>query len=489
MRGGTRNQRGPHPPAFFVRLCVIVLVCAVPGAAWAGDPMSDRFQPDVFGTGAALRERTPGLSDPLALQCPAPKGPLSLAAAVDLALCRSPTMRTAWASAHQQAAALGAAESAQLPVISASGEGSRYIGSHLDITGNVDQQSQSTADAAVSLSWMLYDFGGRSSRTRSARYLLEAAAATVNTTSQQTVFMVVQTYYGAVAADAALDAARVTEDTSRRSLEIARALRTSGVGTVADVLQAETAYDEAVIARVDADRAARAAYGALAVSVGLYADQPLKLEAESVPAQVPELTARMSDLMAEAARQRTDLAAAYAQRDAAEVDVTAARAVGRPTISFTASRNLVSDTGIPQQSYGVVGLGITVPLFSGFSVDYGVRQAQAALQAREVNVEQVRLTVSLDVWTAYYALDSADQELVQTAGLVDTAEKNHEVALSRYRSGVGTMLEVLTAQSAAAAARLRRIIAEHSWQVSRVQLALALGRLSGAEPLSTLSQP
>jgi outer membrane protein TolC len=43
---------------------------------------------------------------------------------------------------------------------------------------------------------------------------------------------------------------------------------------------------------------------------------------------------------------------------------------------------------------------------------------------------------------------------------------------------------VLTAQTAAATARQLRITAEQSWQVSRAQLALALGRLSGAEPLA-----
>jgi outer membrane protein TolC len=59
--------------------------------------------------------------------------------------------------------------------------------------------------------------------------------------------------------------------------------------------------------------------------------------------------------------------------------------------------------------------------------------------------------------------------------------------LGRYQSGVGTIIDVLTAQSAAASARVLRINAEFGWEVARAQLALALGRLSGTQPLSNPS--
>jgi outer membrane protein TolC len=72
----------------------------------------------------------------------------------------------------------------------------------------------------------------------------------------------------------------------------------------------------------------------MSVAIGWPADQPLKLDAQPVPAEVPNLSARMADLMAEAKRQRPDLSAALAQRDAAVANVTIARATGRPTISF-----------------------------------------------------------------------------------------------------------------------------------------------------------
>jgi outer membrane protein len=286
-----------------------------------------------------------------------------------------------------------------------------------------------------------------------------------------------------VAADAALAAANITEGVTAKSLEIARSLRDGGLGTLADVLQAETAHGQAVLARVQANAAAKGARGTLSVTLGLAADEGFKLDAEPIPSEVPALTARMADLMAEAQRQRPDLKAAQAQRDAAESNITVARAAGRPSIAIGALHNFTSTTGIPNENYDQVGISFTWPLFTGFNNSYGVRQAQAALQQQEANLEQVGLSVTLDVWNGYYSLESANQQLTVTAGLTKTADENLDVALGRYKAGVGTIVDVLTAQTAASTARTFRINAELNWKVSRAQLALALGRLSSAEPL------
>ncbi len=454
------------------------LAIGTAAAAAAGTP------PDPFHTDAALHKETVGYADPLGHDCAIPGGPLTFPAAVTLALCRNPQTRTAWALAHEQAAALGSAESAWLPTVSATGSEARDYGQHVDVTGQIVNGAQNTGDATVNLQWTLYDFGGRSARIKSARSLMNAAAASAGSTAQQLVRLVVQSYYGVVAGDAALAASKTTEGVTAHSLEIARSLREGGVGTLADVLQAETAHGQAVLARIQAAAAAKNARGTLAVTLGLTAEEPFKLAPEPIPTEVPALTARMADLMAEAARQRPDLKAAEAQRDAAESNITVARALGRPSIQLGALHNFTAQTGVPNENYDQIGLTVTWPLFTGFNTTYGIRQAQATLQQQEANVEQVGLAVTLDVWNGYYSLDSANQQLTVTAGLTQTADENLQVALGRYQAGVGTIVDVLTAQTAAATSRLLRINAELGWKVARANLALALGRLSSVEPLA-----
>jgi TolC family type I secretion outer membrane protein len=463
-------------------LCAGILV-AVATQATAGG-ISDLLTPDALNTSSRLAKQTEGLADPAGRQCVAVAGTLTLSASVDLALCRNPVTRSAWASAREAAAALGAAEGAWLPSVTANGAETRSSGKYLNTAANLTSSTETNRDAVISLSWTLYDFGSRGSKISSAASFLDAATASLGNVVQQTVFTVVQAYYGVVAADASLAAAHKTETVHARSLEIARALQTGGVATLADVLQAQTAHEEAIYARIQAEQSTQLAHSALAVALGLSADQPLRLAADPVPSEVPGLSGQMANLMAEASRQRPDLKAALANRDKAVADVGLARAAGRPVISVGAGKSFVSNSAVAQQDYNTFSLNVTFPLFSGFSKSYGVRQAEAGLEASEATLEQARLAVSQSVWNAYYHMNAANSGLSTTAMLIKTAENNEEVALGRYKSGVGTILDVLTAESAAASARQLRINSELDWQVARAQLALALGKLTGTDPLA-----
>lgn len=441
---------------------------------------------DPYGTSDLLHGETRGVPDPLGRECArSANGVLSFSTAVELALCRNPATHAAWAAARQQAAALGIAESAWSPSLVITGSGTRTTGAeHLDPNGSYVATPVKSGDAAVQLSWTLFDFGARTGRIRNARDLLDAAAATTSSTGQQTVLQVAEAYYGLVAAQGSLDAARVAEAAYVHGLDVARGRRQGGAATLADVLQAETALNGAILSRVQAEAAVKTASSALAIAIGSRADEQYTLDPDPVPTQVPALRARVAELIDQAAAQRPDLAAARAQRDAAQAAVSVAEAAHWPTISLGAGHDALANTGLPTQNYNTIGFNITIPVFSGYSVTYGVRQAKAALEASEVNVEQIRLNVSRDVWNAYYALDSANQQLSATAALLKSAEQNQDVALGRYQAGVGTILDLLTAQAAAATARQQRVQAELAWQVARAQLVYALGALYGSQPLA-----
>jgi outer membrane protein TolC len=111
-------------------------------------------------------------------------------------------------------------------------------------------------------------------------------------------------------------------------------------------------------------------------------------------------------------------------------------------------------------------------------------EAQADLQA--ARREQVRLQVALDVWNAYANLATATQSVKTAADLLESAAQSERVAAGRYRAGVGSILDLLTAQAALASARQQRIQADTSWFVSRSALAQAMGALDSGL-LTTLS--
>jgi outer membrane protein TolC len=65
--------------------------------------------------------------------------------------------------------------------------------------------------------------------------------------------------------------------------------------------------------------------------------------------------------------------------------------------------------------------------------------------------------------------------------LLASATESEAVALGRYTEGVGTLLDLLNAQSALAAARAQEIGARSDWFSSAAKLLYSTGGLTGPE--------
>ena len=61
--------------------------------------------------------------------------------------------------------------------------------------------------------------------------------------------------------------------------------------------------------------------------------------------------------------------------------------------------------------------------------------------------------------------------------LQKSATQSYQVALGRYKAGVGSMLELLSAQNALVDAKQRKTSALSSWKIARIQLLASLGQL------------
>jgi TolC family type I secretion outer membrane protein len=455
----------------------LFLACAL--SVFANSKAAAAETSDPFGTGSMLPPR-PALKIKGSAGDPCAEQPLdhalNLQEIVNLALCNNPQTRVAWANSLVQAAQVGVSKAGYLPSVSLNAADNRTSGTN----PGVDQRS-----AGVTLSYLLYDFGSRSASLENASQLLAAANATQDSTVQSVFLSAVQDYYQVQATSAALDSALESERAARESFDAAEARYKAGSATPADKLQAQTAYSQATLNRITADGNLKNAQGTLANMIGLDANRGVPLAPANTVA-VPENFERdIGTLIEQARKRRPDLQAAEAEVKAAQAGADEARAAGRPTISLTASSNRYNYSGIDGHG-STVGINLSVPIFSGYSTTYRVRSAEAQLEARNAQLEQVHLRVALDVWTAYQNLTTATQSLRTTAVLLDSAQQSEKVALGRYKAGVGSILDLLNAQSALAGARLQRIQSTFNWNISRATLAQAMGSLD-AGLLQTLS--
>ena len=81
------------------------------------------------------------------------------------------------------------------------------------------------------------------------------------------------------------------------------------------------------------------------------------------------------------------------------------------------------------------------------------------------------------MFSSYYTLQTSTRRVRTAEDLLASARQSSEVALARYKAGVGTVLDLLAAQSALASARAQQVGARLTWSVSLAQLAHDAGVL------------
>lgn len=469
----------PLPP--FVKFVSAALVAST---LFVASPLQAASISDPFGELAAI----PGLQEagrPCSSNLPARA--LSLVDVVDTALCRNPQTATAWATARSRAAAVGSARAAYLPKLSATGSVTETLAGTSSTTSSgvesgsgSDFTSSSSDDrrysASASLSYLLLDFGGRGASLDGARALLDAARSTRNATLQNVYLGAVTSYYGWVSADGSVIAAREAERAAQSSYQAASTREQIGTATRADRLQAQTALAQTQLARVQAEGQLRTARGALANSMGLPANTPLQLATAPTVAPSADFVQKLDPLVAAALAARPDLAAAESTLLAAETDVRVARSAGLPTLSGSLGQTY-SRVGERERDSATAGLSVSVPIFSGFENTYRVRAAEAQVESSKAALESLRNQISQQVFQAHSELTTQTQSVFTAQALVAAAQESENVARGRYEAGVGTILDLINAQSSAADARRQLILAQSNWAAARTQLAQAVGAL------------
>lgn len=409
---------------------------------------------------------------------------LTLEDIVALALEGSPAARESWANARAQAAAYGAARGAWFPTIQGTGTTTRL--KTAAILGR-NAVTQTVYQPSASFTFLLLDLGGRGGAVRAAREGLVAANWTHNSTLQNVVATAAAAYFDYTAAKALLTAQLATVAQADTNLQAAEERRRVGVATIADVLQARTALAQARLDLQSVEGNLLTTRGALAVATGFPANLEYDVDTTIVEKNLAVLTDSVDNLIAAAVRQRPDLAAAQAEYEQARARIGVARSQRLPSITSTGNFGFTKVAGQPgswADSYTLT-LGLQIPLFNGFTWEYNQQAAQAQAEAARARAEGLRQQVVFEVFRSYYALRTATARVTSSEELLRSAAQSADAARGRYQGGVGTLIELLTAESALASARAQRIQARLGWQAALVQLARDAGLLdlAGQSPL------
>lgn len=400
---------------------------------------------------------------------------LTLAEVVDLGLRNNSETRISWANARAAAAAYGSERGAYFPTIDGDVTATRL---KTVASQGRSAVTQSVFSPSLNLTYLLFDFGGRSGNVGSAREALIAANYTHNATLQGVVLQIQTAYFEYVANRALLEAQRTTVKEAQANLAAAEERNRVGLATIADVLQARTAASQADLAAQTTEGDVQTSRGALALSLGVPANLPYDVDSAAGQVSVAQLTDSVETLIAGAMKNRPDLAASRAEFEASRAQISVARASRLPSLVLNGSGGRTYTSTLPNGGNNyTVSLGLRVPIFAGFSRLYDQRQAVAEADAAAARTDLLGQQVTYQVFSSYYALQTAARRVRTSRDLIASAEQSNEVALGRYKAGVGSVLDLLSAQTALADARAQQVLAQLQWNTSLAQLAHDAGVL------------
>jgi outer membrane protein len=438
------------------------LVCAAGCAVGPSAP-----SPQTSWTPPARQGLAPGPTDTAADPVPAR---LALPDAIDLALRNSPETRAAWHDAQAAASAYGAARGALWPTVDGQASATR---------GNDTKDNWSTTyGAGARLSYLLFDFGGRAGNIEAARQASLAANWSHNAAINDRVLAVEVAFFAHAGATAILEANRTSLADAESSLAAAEARHGLGLATIADVLQSRTALSQVRLDVQTTEGQVRTTRGALALAMGYPAQTPLEIVVGD--ATVPAVTASrtVDELIDRAVAARPELLAAQARAQELAAEARVARADLLPSLSLGAfaGRSWI-DGGDDAIDLYNAALLLDIPLFSGLSRRHDAKAAEERAAAEAERARGWEQGVIFEVFVAHSDFQTATERVATSADLLASAVESERVAAGRYREGVGTVLDLLSAQRALASARATEIRARLDWFTALARLAHDIGSL------------
>jgi outer membrane protein TolC len=407
---------------------------------------------------------------------PAAPRQYTLAEVVDVALRNSPATRLSYSQARAAADVYGSTEGRWYPTITAGVAAQRSL--------SVAAQGQNSVQRTqygptLSLQYTVLDFGGRNGSIDVAKQTTVAADLTHNATVENTILLVEGSAFSYLSTRAQRDAQRSAVDLAAKALDAANERHNVGLATIADVLQAETAHSQEQLELQTLEGQLQLTRGSLAVAMGLPANAAFDVPDLQAVDSVHFIAESVDTLIDLAVKSRPELAASRAQAAAANSQIRVARSAYLPSLGFTGTGgNTRSNISSFQGNSYNLNFGVSVPVFSGFSNQYDVAAASDNYQAAIARTETTKAQVIQQVFNAYYLLRTATNQVRTSRDLLASATKSEEVARERYREGVGTIVDLLIAQSALATAQAQAIDSRWEWRTALAQLAHDVGVLN-----------
>jgi outer membrane protein len=319
------------------------------------------------------------------------------------------------------------------------------------------------------------------------------AAAEYETQLQSLAVRTAEAYFQVWVQGEVLAFAAAEKDSLARQLAQIKQRYADGIVAVAEVYQAQAAYDQAVAVEIQAHSDLDDAKEALRAIVGEPVDSVRPL-AENLPLQEPQ----PGDAGLWAERALNGNFAVIAARngvDVARKEVDVQRAGHAPHLDLVAahtiqdsSRDIYQAATASQASQWLkmgpraetdsVGLQLTVPIFQGGAVDSNTRRAGHELERAQGYLDELLREADRSAKSAYRGVLSSISQVNALKSAIASAQSALEAAQVGYDVGTTTLAELLMQESKLYQAKRDHARARYKYVLNGFVLKQAAGILS-----------
>jgi outer membrane protein len=404
---------------------------------------------------------------------------LGLKEAIEIAMQQHPVLQVANANLQAAQARTEQTRSLYYPqvygnFVTAAGAGGinpRFV----TPAGAMLRENLSQYTGGVVANQRLYDFGFTSNLVESSERAANAQEQDINARRAVVELNVQRVYLGSLKQRRLV---QIAEDTIRVRGAIKSQIETlhrQQLKSKLDLDFVQVELTNAESALVKARNGLKASFAELNRAMGVVGSDDYVLE--DILTEIKPLP--LLDSLIESSRLHPELKKAQEQRRSAEAKLKATQRQYLPTISAVASAGdfEVFNTDRPERTgaWWAAGAGLSVPLFTGFSIENQVAEARAQRAAADASITDVEQILTQQVTASYLDLNSLAQQIKLGEELVRTANEALQLARERYKLGLGSVVEVTQGEVSLTAAQTRLAETQYDYKIAEVTLAYAAG--------------
>jgi len=292
---------------------------------------------------------------------------------------------------------------------------------------------------------LITDFGRTTNLAASANLAAKAEKQNAIATKGQILLTVDQAFYGALQAHAVLTVAQQTVSSRQTVADQVEALFKNKLKSRLDYSFANVNLAQSKLLLLDAKNNENAALATLSMVLGYSKTQDLQLLEDMATISPPP--GNVDDLISQAIAMRPEILSLDFQYQSAQKFHTAERDLFFPDIRAVGA---VGDTPVrnPVLSnwYGAVGVNVEIPLFNGFVYSARSRESSLRAQAAQDRLLDLRNRISRDVRTSWLNANATYERVSVTQQLLDQANLALDLAGTRYKLGLSSIVELSQAQ-------------------------------------------